>query len=288
MPESKRIREIRNGIIEELPRFNRNDKASKKLLEEKSLGSLFINYFNWRMRFVSQGKRSVTIKNTAKNDLRWNELEVNVANLLRKVRNGDDLSPHLSLAAWQKGYTPEAEKQGAKDDRWADKDFLLNVMGFHHFHLGTNIEKKGIVTRTDVVLFAYVTRTKFIVLGLFDHSVFDNEDSSAMTNERKRLWELYDEVTLDGVEPGTVVIRNLIAESGHSLMVVSLSQHYAKTIQNIDPKLDDQEYLETEVYGLANIPVPDKPDLHWACRHLDLFLIDKTIPAYFLVHRGPF
>jgi hypothetical protein len=191
-----------------------------------SVASLMIVFLSWQMRFVRQGKRTIAIRQSASQDPRWKSLKPQITQFLKKVESGDDLSPHLSLGAWREGYTPAAQQIGAAVDRWDDKDFLLNVMGFHHFHLGTKLEKKGFVERTDEVLFAFVTRTTFDVLGIFDHSVFENHDPSAMP-----------------APPGSYVIANMISLSGHQTGIVMLAQRYARWIKELDPKLDDREFL---------------------------------------------
>ncbi len=283
--ESKRIRKFRHGIIQAVPRFpNNND--SKEVLEQQSLGTLLIIYMNWRMRFVSPGVRSVTTRRSATSDTRWRALKPNIDAFLDKVRRGADLTPHLSLAAWQDGYTPAAHGPRKSADRWADKDFLLNVMGFHHFHLGMALEKKGFVTRTDEVLFAHVTRSTFDVLGLFDHSVFDDKDPAVMSAERTRLWGLHEQVLFEGVEPGSFVLANPISMSGHPSQIVMLAQHYAKLIKRIDPNLDDRSYVETMLYG-GRLAVPAKPKLRWAFKHLDLYIADDASTTCFIMQRGP-
>lgn len=170
--ESKRVRRLRDGIIKIVPRFP-NDKASKEKLEQMSVGNLLMVFLSWQMRFVRQGKRAIAIRESASKDPRWKSLKPQIGQFLEKVESGDNLSPHLSLGAWREGYTPAVQQIGTVGDKWADKDFLLNVMGFHHFHLGTKPEKQGFIERTDDVLFAFVTRTTFDVLGIFDHSVFE-------------------------------------------------------------------------------------------------------------------
>ncbi len=193
MIESKRIRRLRMDIIQELPRFNPNNKASKAELERLSPSGLFIHYINWRMRLVAVRPRVVEVTPSASGDARWIGMASDINILLEKVRLGGDLKPHLSLAAWTQGYTPAASAPGPNVDRWADKDFLLNVMGFHHFHLGRELEDRGFVTRTNDVLFAHVSRRRFEVIGIFDHSAFYSNDPDAMPAERQRLWELYEQ-----------------------------------------------------------------------------------------------
>lgn len=282
--ESRRVRRLRDGIVNVVPRFP-NDKASKNKLEQMSVASLLIVFLSWQMRFVRQGKRTIAIRQSASNDPRWKSLEPQIAQFLKKVERGEDLSPHLSLGVWREGYAPAAQQFGAGVDRWADKDFLLNVMGFHHFHLGTTLEKKGFIKRTDDVLFAFVTRTTFDVLGIFDHSVFENLDSSAMPAERARLWQLYNDLLAEHAPPGSVVIANMVSLSGHQTGIVMLAQRHAHWIKELDPKLDDREFLGRTFYKDG---LPKKPKLEWAFQHLDLLLADETNNAYFLIQRAPY
>ena len=171
--ESKRIKNLKSIIIKLIPKFP-NTKETKRILEQKSLPSLFIDYINWASRYVPLRRRTISIEPTATNDPRWCALRTEIDAFLFKVRNGEDLTPHLSLQAHKQGFTPAAGLTGPNVDKWADKDFLLNVMGFHHFHLGTSIEAAGHVMRTDDVLFAEVTRDTFNVVAIFNHSVFDD------------------------------------------------------------------------------------------------------------------
>ncbi|MBU1212780.1 MAG: hypothetical protein KJ587_16130 [Alphaproteobacteria bacterium] len=282
--ESKRVRRLRDGIIKVVPRFP-NDKASKEKLEQMSVANLLIVFLSWQMRFVRQGKRTIAIRQSASKDPQWKLLKPQITQFLKKVESGDDLSPHLSLGAWREGYTPATQRIGAAVDRWADKDFLLNVMGFHHFHLGTKLEKKGFVERTDKVLFAFITRTTFDVLGIFDHSVFENQDPTAMPAERTRLWQLYNEFLAKQAPPGSYIIANMISLSGHQTGIVMLAQRYARWIKELDPKLVDREFLAKNFYTDG---LPKKPKLEWAFQNLDLLLADETNKAYFLIQRAPY
>lgn len=266
-----------------VPKFP-NNRATKAHLEGQSLTDLFIHYMSWRTRFVAQRPRTVSIRASAENDKRWPTLKPGIDLLLDKIRHGDDVTPHLSLKALQEGYTPAAQRSAA--DRWADKDFLLNVMGFHHFHLGTTLEPKGFIKRTDNVLFAYITRTHFDVLGLFDHSVFNNDDPTSMTAEHTRLWQLHEEVIFADVDPGFVVVANPITTSGHMLHIVELAQRAARIIKQIDPRLDDRAYLQNHIYG-KHLPVPTKLKLRWDFSDLDLCLIDDVTHTGFIMQRGP-
>jgi hypothetical protein len=287
MIESNRINKLRQWIVNTIPKFP-NDKTTKQLLEAKSLSGLFIDYINWASRLVAARRRKISIESTATSDPRWEILQNDIQFFLNKVANGADLSPHLSLSALKEGFTPASSQKGPSVERWADKDFVLITMGFHHFHLGTKIEEAGHVSRTDEVLFAKVTRDTFEVLAIFDHSVFDRSDSvsSTMTSERKRLWEIFDNKSSQGIPPGSVYVPSMIMTSGHSYYHVGLAQNYAMIVHEIDPKLEDRQYIRN-IYSDANLPIPERPKLKWAFDCLDFGLYDDKGKFFFIILYGP-
>jgi hypothetical protein len=285
--ESKRVKAFRLAIAKDIPKFP-NNKATLKLLENEALGSLLIHYTNWAIRYVSIHPRVVLIEPTATSDERWSVLKTKINSFLEKVRDGVDLTPYLSLEPHTRGYTPASSFRGPTVDRWADKDFLLNVMGYHHFHLGLTTEPKGFITRTDDLLFAKVSREHFTVIALFDHSVFDVDRSPAgtMTKERTRLWKLFDEHSVRGIPPGSVYVPASITTSGHSLHLVRLADEYAYVVREVDPKLDDIACVQ-EMYQGAGVPCPKKPKLSWRLNVLDLGLFDSNLNMFFVFRYGP-
>ena len=204
------------------------------------------------------------IKPTATDDPRWQLLQKEINAFLDKASNGVDLTPHLSLLVHKQGFTPAAESKDPDADRWADKDFLLNVMGFHHFHLGTKVETAGHITRTNEVLFAEVTREIFNVVAIFDHSVFErkNGKTNKLTAERDRLWGLFTKISSRGIPPGCLYIPSMIMTSGHSSHHVTLADRYAYIIREIDSKIDDPSFV-TNLYAEAGINSPSRPKLNW-------------------------
>ena len=170
------------------------------------------------IRYVSIKPRKIVIEPTVTADPRGRLLKEQVKAFLDKVRAGENLTPYLSIQPHSKGYSPETSKTGPAVDRWADKDFLLNVMGFHHFHLGEKFESAGHIERTDDVLFARVgAHEDFTAIGIFNHSVFE-PTGDEMSDERKQLWEIFDEHAGRGVPLGSVVIPSPIATSGIGFM----------------------------------------------------------------------
>ena len=277
--ERPRIKQFRRELVKVIPRFP-NDRASLLHMQKKHLPELLIDYVNWRSRYVGQRPRTVSVEPSAQDDPRWTAHTAGIEAFLDKVRRGDDLTPHLSIEPHTKGYTPAARAPGATStDRWSDKDFVLNVMGYHHFHLGTKVQRRGHVDRTDDLIFAEVRRDTLSVIAIFGHEVFDPKST-----ERIRLWAAHDQVAFRGVPPGSVVIPAMIATSGHTVHVVRYAQDCARIIRDFEPKLDDLAYVAT-LYppGLA---MPPKPKFGWGFRHLDLLVCESVTPTNFVMKKG--
>jgi len=169
-------------------------------------------------------------------------------------------------------------------DRWADKDMLLNVMGYHHLHFDAAPHNQ---MRSDNVLFAHVTRDTFTIVGIFNHTVFEPPDqTNSMTAERSRLWNIFEDRAARGAPAGSPIVQSLITLSGHSIYyVINLSKNYARVIKDIDPKLDDPNYVRG-LYRQAGFPVPKRPKLRWHLQFLDLGLLDKA-GVFFILCKGP-
>ncbi|SEF25619.1 hypothetical protein ABL840_01720 [Variovorax sp. NFACC27] len=284
--EPKRIRQLRLAICKQIPKFP-NNRESLAALEAKSLGAVLIDYINWGNRFVPPRPRRVTIEPTLTADSRWKRLSGDVKALLKKARDGADLGPYLSLRVARHGFTLKSREISQSADRWEDKDFFLNVMGYHHFHLGPSIEAAGHAARTDEVLFAQVTRDAFTAVGLFDHSVFESKEaaSQSMTAERDRLWRLTEQRNSFGRAPG-IYIDHPITNSGHSLQHTHLAAHFARQIYFVDPKLDD---LASRAELFPDLPhaVVKAMKLTWNFHYLDLGLCDRTSGTFFVLQKGP-
>jgi hypothetical protein len=181
---SKRIQAFRRELFATVPRFP-NDTTSLQTMQAKPLVEQMIVYISWRLRFVGHRPRRVAGRSNLVGDHRFSKLQPNIDAFLQKVEAGSDLTPYLSLETRTRDYTPAAEAKAADADRWADKDFLLNVMGLHHFHLGLTREPGGHVSRTNDVIFASVTRDEFEIIGLFDDAVFEHLDDGTMTRSMR-------------------------------------------------------------------------------------------------------
>jgi len=287
LENSKRIKAFKAELIREIPR-SPNDKASKQAMEAKDLTDLLISYIGWRLRYVAPRRRTVTGLQNLKEDPRAAALQPNIEAFMKAAEAGDDLTPYLSLRPRSHGYTPAADPGIRGGDSWADKDFLLNVMGLHHFHLGLVKEARGHMARTNEVLFASVTRDSLEILGLFDHAVFEHDPNGAMTPERQKLWSVYEARKRRGALPGHLTMDGYgdlgITMSGSPVVVVWAAQRHVKILREIDPQLDDPAYIRS-IYGQGNAPA--KPKLRWHFKHLDFGLLDEKAGFFGVFVRGP-
>lgn len=285
--ESKRVRRFRFALAKLIPKFP-NNRETLSALEAKSLPSLLVDYINWACRLIPPRPRKVIIEPSLTADPRWKVLAADTKALLRQARRGDDLNPHLSLRALHNGYTPATSIPAPSTDKWADKDFFLITMGYHHFHLSQVIETAGHTKRTDEVLFAQVTKEQLTAIGFFDHSVFEPTSlaSPTMTTERSRLWETYDRRSSAGRMPGVVYAMPPITTSGHSLFHTRLASDFAQTIYRIDPQLDDLSSRSAFFNTLPHEAVKAMK-LQWHLNHLDLGLLDKAASVFHVLRWGP-
>lgn len=277
--EPPRVRKFRHALVKAIPRFP-NDKTSLQHMRAKQLPALVIDYLSWRSRYVAVRPRRVEVELAAKADPRWSSISGLIATFLEKVKQGDDLTPYLSMLPHTRGYSVAASApRVSNEDRWSDKDFLLNTMGYHHFHLDAADEKKGHRDGPDDLIFAEVTRDAFKVIAIFGHEVFDPNSP-----ERMRLWAIHREIAFRPVPPGSVVIMGNITTSGHDSRVVFYAQHCLRIIKQVEPKLDDSEYVRRLYNQVSEAPLKPKPE--WTFLNLDLAVFDGAKPAYIVIQKG--
>lgn len=280
MPIS-RLERFRNDLIAVIPRFP-NDRASLQAMQQKHITDVLITYINWRNRFVGQRPRTTTVSPDAKTDARWSAWEPQLEKLLVKVRAGDDLTPSLSLAPKTEGFTPKSSKQGAtSEERWSDRDQVLNVMGYHHFHLGDVNPPLAHADRTNELAFCHVTRTTFEVVAIFDHDVFNMG-----TAERMRLLTLHNDRMARAAPPGSFILMSGITTAGTTIDGTFAAIGLVKQMNAIDRLLDDATKRH-EILDQFPTPVRRPTKLSWHASHLDFGLFDKDSTSLLVIHRGP-
>ena len=240
------------------------------------------------MRHVATRPRTVVDLSVLEGDSRAGALAPNIKALLANVEAGSDLGPYLSLKAHLHGYVMAHDPSMTNTSSWEDKDFLLNVMGLHHFHLGLRKERDGYVVRTKEVLFAYVTRDSFQVLGLFDHTVFDWTVDDRMTPERAKLWSIYNRLQAAQAAPGEIMVGGIggmgITTAGTPTVITWTAIRQAEIIRQLELRLDDIDFVRT-LYGEHQFP--EKIKLSWHFNHLDFGLVNEQSEPFLKLLPGP-
>lgn len=279
--EPKRIRSFKVELANMVPRFP-NNRETLRRLEEKSLGGVLVDYLNWAIRYVRPHQREFRILDSALSDPRFELYRDQIVAILAKVRSGEDLTPYLSMRPHTKGYSPNAGLIGPDSDRWSDKDFILNVMGLHHLHLDAMPHNKK---RSDDMLFVEITRTTFTLVGIFNHGAFTSP-SSRWSDEKDRLWRMFEARATAGTPPGTMVALSPIATSGHGLDTSYRAVGYARKISAMDHLIDNKTFIE-KIYADAKQMVPKRPKLKWAAYFQDIGMYDVATRGFFSVCSGP-
>ena len=284
---SKRVQKFRRDLVRAIPRIP-NNKTSLQALQSKHLTDLLIIYLSWRFRNVAVRPRKVIGLSVLEKDHRARVLRKNIADFVEAVEAGAVLGPYLSHKARRQGYVLASDPRLTDTTTWEDKDFVLNAMGLHHFHLGLQMQASGLVERTKEVLVAFVTRDTFEILGLFDHSVFDWSVDQELTPERKRLWSVRDEYRAMGEQSGTIYLDGYggmgVTTAGTPTIISIKAMRHAEFIRDIDPKLDNFEYVNTLFSGHA---VPKKVNLEWHYNDMDFGLLNKSSRHFIVLMRGP-
>jgi hypothetical protein len=118
--------------------------------------ALCIQYFNVLKRQIDAKPREILVSKEFSCPEQYRK---GIKLIRRKVKSGQDLTPHLSKNIKSLDY----------------HDSLLNDWGIYHFHLGDLLEKTGFIKRTGPVLFARVTDEYFYMLDILDHGSWSQQ-----------------------------------------------------------------------------------------------------------------
>ena len=284
---SKRFKKFRESLIKKIPRLP-NNKESLTALRSKNHTDLLITYMCWRLRQVAVRARRVTGLSVLEDDPRFEALEAKVEAFTKAVEAGADLGPYLSKRAHREGYVMDGDPKKTNTVTWEDKDFLLNVMGLHHFHLGLRQEKSGLMGRTVEVVFAHVSRDTVDILGLFDHSVFEWTIGDTMVPERRRLWAIHDEYQAAHAGPGPMLMGGIggmgVTLAGTPTVVTLKAIRLLELVRKTDPELEDAEYAKE---AFEEFPVSSKVRPAWHYDHLDFGLLNEATGDFKYLMPGP-
>jgi hypothetical protein len=278
-PEPPRVKTFRLGLAKAIPRFP-NDKLSLQHLKEQHLRDILVHYLNWRSRYVGIRRRSVSVESSVQSDPRWMAHSAAIEAFLDKVRDGDDLTGHLSIQPQTRGYAAAPRSSPAGNEyRWSDKDQILNTMGYH-FHLDPATEKDGHAAGPNELIFAHVTRDEFRVIAMFGHEVF-----KVGSGERHRLRAIHIDIATRNAPPGSSLLMGNVTSSAHNLNLVIYADHCHRYINKMDPQMDDPEQVKNW-FAHAGLAPPKLTQFEWIFCHLDLGFWEKTTRAAFWVQKG--
>jgi hypothetical protein len=106
----------------------------------------------------------------------------NFEELLQKIELGTDVNPHLSRNMKKPGFTDE----------------MLNDWGIYHFHLGISTDSDGYQTRTNPLLYAWVTNEAVYAITVESHGAWADKE---LLNKILENWpELLFSYRLSGVD----------------------------------------------------------------------------------------
>ena len=285
LEQSSRFQVFRNDLIQNIPRIPNNKESFDALKSEKPTDLLII-YMCWRLRHIGIRPRMVIGASSLDSHPCTAALRPNISAFIRAVETGADLSPYLSRRAHRRGYVFEDNPEMESDANRVDRDLLLNVMGFHHVHLGLYRQPNGLMKRTKIVMFASVTRNTFEILGLFNHEVFKWETDDKMSSERERLWSIFNEYQVKNTLPGQLPIGsygplgNTLA--GTPLIVTLKAIRQIEIVREIESNIDDLAFLRDR-FGEHLI----SRNLKWHYKHLDFGLLDEPSSRFFVLMAGP-
>jgi hypothetical protein len=123
-----------------------------------------LNYFNLLKRLIPSYPRQVLVSNKFSCP---QELEMGLEIIKKKIRNGEDLRPHLSRKIENLDYN----------------DALLNDWGIHHLHLGTSLNASGFITGTGPLVFARFDNERAFLINVMEHDNWSRQELIRILHE---------------------------------------------------------------------------------------------------------
>ncbi len=162
------LEDARAEVLTGLP-HDRNNPALVAELNALPLPQLLLVYLNWRRRLIRPVPRHVHVSQELQARRLTGRRARVVAEILRALKNGGDLTHRLSESIVRDGYSHRSSS------KTRDKDWLLTDWGIHHLHLGSaRSGVKEFCRRTKALLFVAIRPEDAYVIDLLDHSTFDD------------------------------------------------------------------------------------------------------------------
>lgn len=133
------------------------------------VANLLITYSVWIGRLIPRAPRAVHQSREMLASPKAAEHAADIESLLNKIRNGDDLCPHLSKRIIT-AYMPEAKAANKGNQQRADRDVLLAAWGLHHLHLSSEMDPDGEwVKRGEDLLISAFGQFDAYLVGIHPH-----------------------------------------------------------------------------------------------------------------------
>ncbi|WP_320709346.1 hypothetical protein [Enterobacter sp. 302C9] len=269
------IKRFRQTMIKELPKVPNTPEAIEEL-ERMPTRAIISKYITWKIRTIPIRKRTIAFYPMGIDLNIYLKMHPDIKVFLDKVIKGNDLNPYLSERVRTHGVIlPGASSKNAGKDI----DTLVLREGLYHFHFApkNNKNPKG---RSNYLIFADVSKDTFTIVAIAPHSVFDHnsEDAQRFFDIRRR----YLERDIPNDQP---YMLNPVMTTGHTLEIFSYAIHCENTINALDPKLNEPDFI-SQLYadGVLQYPSleqPKKPDLIWFFYDLNLGILEKKKGHFF-------
>jgi hypothetical protein len=130
---------------------------------------LLITYLAWIGRLIPRAPRVVHQSREMLASPKTAEHAADLEILIAKIRNGEDLRPHLSKRV-ATAYVPEAKAADMGNQQRADRDVLLAAWGLHHLHLSSELDTDGewVKRGADLLIGAFDATNAYLV-GIYPH-----------------------------------------------------------------------------------------------------------------------
>jgi hypothetical protein len=145
-------------------------------LAGKPFRELLHIYGNWRGRHPYARPRTVHQSTEMLASAEAQTFSAEIAELVRKIEAGEDLTPHLServdtafLSVQERAALPWHERE-------KDLDRMLADWRIHHLHLSNALKTNGFVQRGNELLFALFGRDDAYLVGIYTHADWSREE----------------------------------------------------------------------------------------------------------------
>ena len=157
------VQVIHSHLLAEMPSDSTGELAAM------DIANLLITDSTWIGRLIPSVPRTVHQSREMLASAKATEHADELQALLTKVRNGDDLRPHLSKRA-ATAYVPQAKAAGKGNQQRPDRDVLLAAWGLHHLHLSSDLESNGkwVKRGNDLLIGAFGSRDAYLI-GIYPH-----------------------------------------------------------------------------------------------------------------------